>query len=121
MCRLQGCDGDRSTGSWSSPRGSTAKRSPLLPQVPTLHEEGVRDFDTSIWFAFFAPARTPRRIIDALNAELVRVLTLPEVNQFLVNTGVEVAPGTPAALASFVRAETEKYRKIMQVSGTELQ
>jgi tripartite-type tricarboxylate transporter receptor subunit TctC len=80
-----------------------------------------RNFDTSNWFAFFAPAKTPKRIIDTLNAELVRVLTLPEVNQFLVNTGIEVSPGTPEALASFVKAETEKYRKIIQVSGTELQ
>jgi tripartite-type tricarboxylate transporter receptor subunit TctC len=100
---------------------STAKRSPLLPQVATLQEEGVKDFDTRIWFAFFAPAKTPQRIIDTLNAELVRVLTLPDVSQYLVSTGVEVAPGTPAALASFVKAETDKYRRIIQVSATELQ
>ena len=49
------------------------------------------------------------------------MLTLPEVNQFLVNTGVEVAPGTPAALASFVKAETEKYRKIIKTAGIEPQ
>jgi tripartite-type tricarboxylate transporter receptor subunit TctC len=96
---------------------STAKRSAQLPQVPTLQEEGVKDFDTTIWFAFFAPAKTPKRVIDALNAELVRVLTLPDVNQFLVNTGVEVAPGSPAELARFVKSETVKYRRIIQTSG----
>lgn len=100
---------------------STAKRSPLLPQVPTLQEEGVSGFDTSIWFAFFAPAKTPRKVIDALNAELVRVLKRPDVNQFLVNTGVEVAPGSPADLARFVRSETDKYRKIIKTAGIEPQ
>ena len=89
--------------------------------MPTLQEEGVRDFDTSIWFAFFAPAKTPKQVVSALNAEIVRVLRLPEVNQFLVNTGVEVAPGSAADLTRFVRAETQKYRRIIQVSGTELQ
>lgn len=100
---------------------STAKRSPQLPQTPTLQEEGVKDFDTSIWFAFFAPAKTPKPIIDQLNAELVRVLTLPDVNQYLVNTGVDVMPGSPAELTRFVKSETEKYRRILQVSGIELQ
>ena len=100
---------------------STPKRSPQLPQVPTLQEEGVKNFDTTIWFAFFAPAKTPRRVIEALNAELVRVLTLPDVNQFLVNTGVEVAPGSPAELARFVKSETAKYRKVIQTSGIEQQ
>ncbi len=100
---------------------STAKRSALLPQVPTLQEEGVRDFDTTIWFAFFAPAKTPKATIDALNMEIVRVLMLPEVNQFLVSTGVEVSPGSPAALSAFVRSETEKYRKVMKIAGIEPQ
>lgn len=95
---------------------TTSKRSGLLPQVPTLQEEGVKDFDTTIWFAFFAPAKTPKTIMGALNAELVRVLTLPEVNQYLVSTGVEVAPGSPSALASFVKSETEKYRKVIQIA-----
>ena len=100
---------------------STPKRSPLLPQVPTLQEEGVKNFDTTIWFAFFAPAKTPKRVIDALNTELVRVLTLSDVNQFLVNTGVEVAPGSPAELARFVKSETAKYRTIIRTSGIDLQ
>lgn len=100
---------------------STAKRSPLLAQVPTLQEEGVKDFDTTIWFAFVAPAKTPKTVIDALNRELVRALKLPDVNQFLVATGVEVAPGSPAELARFIRSETDKYRKVIKTAGIELQ
>jgi tripartite-type tricarboxylate transporter receptor subunit TctC len=100
---------------------STAKRSSQVPQVPTLQEEGVKDFDTSIWFAFFAPARTPPAIINKLNQELVRTLSMPEVMQYLTNTGVEVTPGSEAELARFVKNETEKYRRIIRVSGTRLE
>jgi tripartite-type tricarboxylate transporter receptor subunit TctC len=99
---------------------STAKRSPLVPQVPTLQEEGVKDFDTSIWFAFFAPAKTPKAITDKLNREVVRVLSLPDVRKYLVSTGVEVNPGSPGELARFVKSETDKYRRIIKVSGTQI-
>jgi tripartite-type tricarboxylate transporter receptor subunit TctC len=97
---------------------STAQRSPLVPDVATLQEQGVKDFDTSIWFAFFVPAKTPKVVVGKLNAELVRILRLAEVNQYLTNTGVEIAPGSPAELARFVKSETEKYRRIIKVSGT---
>jgi tripartite-type tricarboxylate transporter receptor subunit TctC len=97
---------------------STAKRSLLVPDVATLQEQGVKDFDTSIWFAFFVPAKTPKAVVGKLNAELVRILRLAEVNQYLTNTGVEIAPGSPAELARFVKSETEKYRRIIKVSGT---
>lgn len=100
---------------------STANRSPLLPNVPTLQEEGAKGFDTSVWFAFFAPSKTPKAVLSVLNAELVRVLDLPDVREYLMNTGVEVAPGMPAELARFTRAETEKYRRIINAAGIPLQ
>jgi tripartite-type tricarboxylate transporter receptor subunit TctC len=100
---------------------STAKRSPQVPQVPTLQEEGVKDFDTSIWFAFFAPARTPAAIVMKLNHEIVRTRAMPDVNQYLTNTGVDVTPGSAGELARFVRNETGKYRRIIEVSGTRLE
>lgn len=99
---------------------STAKRATLLPEVPTLQEAGVKDFDTSIWFAFLVPAKTPRGVIAKLNAEINRILKLPEVRNYLVNTGVEVAPSTPEELARFIKSETEKYARIIQVSGTRI-
>ncbi len=100
---------------------STANRSSLLPNVPTLQEEGAKGFDTSVWFAFFAPSKTPKAVLSVLNAELVRVLNLPDVREYLMNTGVEVTPGTPAELARFTRAETEKYRRIINAAGIPLQ
>jgi len=100
---------------------STAGRSPAAPEVPTLQEQGVKDFDTSIWFAFFVPARTPKAVVTKLNAEIVRILKRPDVNSYLVKTGVDVAPSSPEALARFVKSETEKYRKIIQISGTHIE
>lgn len=99
---------------------STAKRATLLPDVPTMQEAGVKDFDTSIWFAFLVPAQTPRGVIAKLNAEINRILRLPEARDYLINTGVEVAPSTPEELARFIKSETEKYRRIIQVSGTKV-
>lgn len=99
---------------------STAKRSPSVPDIPTLQELGVKDFDTSIWFAFFVPARTPNEVVSKLNEEIVRVLRSKDAHDYLVGTGVDVAPGTPQVLARFVKSETAKYRKIIQVSGTRL-
>ena len=91
-------------------------RSALLPDVPTMMEAGYKDFDTSIWFAFFVPARTPKSIIARLNAELVRILKSKETNDFLLSTGVEVAPGTPAELARTVREDAARYGKIIRAA-----
>ncbi len=99
---------------------TTAKRSSLLPEVATMQEQGVKDFNTSIWFAFVAPAGTPKRVVAKLNAELNRILGMPEVVQYLTNTGVEIAPGTPEELARFIKSETAKYRKVIEVAGIKL-
>lgn len=99
---------------------STAKRATLLPDVPTLQESGVKDFNTSIWFAFLVPAKTPRAVIAKLNAEINRILERTDAKGYLIKTGVEVTPSTPEELARFIKAETEKYRRIIEVSGTKV-
>jgi len=99
---------------------STAKRATLLPDLPTMQEQGIKDFDTSIWFAFVVPAKTPKKIVTTLNTEIVRVLKMPEVQDYLHKTGVEIAASSPEELARFIRSEQEKYRKIIRVSGTRL-
>jgi tripartite-type tricarboxylate transporter receptor subunit TctC len=97
---------------------STVKRSSAVPEVPTLQEQGVKDFDTSIWFAFVVPAKTPTAVVNKLNAEIGRILRSTDARDYLIGTGVEVAPGTPEELARFIKSEGDKYRKIIQVSGT---
>ncbi|HXV12069.1 MAG TPA: tripartite tricarboxylate transporter substrate binding protein [Burkholderiales bacterium] len=97
---------------------TTAKRSKLLPDVPTVQEAGLKDFDTSIWFAYYVPANTPKKVIAKLHGELVRILRLPDVVNYLENvTGVDVVPGTPQELARFASAEAAKYGKIMKAAG----
>jgi len=99
---------------------STAKRSTAVPEVPTLQEQGVADFDTSIWFAFVVPAKTPKGVVDKLNAEIGRILRGTDARDYLIGTGVEVTPGSPGELARFIKSETDKYRKIIQASGTRI-
>ena len=97
---------------------TTARRSKLLPGVPTAQEGGLKDYDTSIWFAFYVRSGTPNRVISRLHGELVRILKLPDVVNYLENvTGVDVVPGTPQELARFASAEAAKYGKIMKASG----
>ena len=94
-----------------------SRRSALLPEVPTMMELGYKDFDTSIWFAFFVPARTPGPIIAKLNAELNRILKSKQTNDFLLGTGVEVAPGTPEELTRTVRDDAARYGKIIKAAN----
>jgi tripartite-type tricarboxylate transporter receptor subunit TctC len=97
---------------------TTAKRSKLLPEVPTAQEGGLKGYDTSIWFAFYVRSGTPNRVVGRLHGELVRILKLPDVVNYLENvTGVDVLPGTPQELARFASAEAAKYGKIMKASG----
>jgi tripartite-type tricarboxylate transporter receptor subunit TctC len=97
---------------------TTSKRSKLLPEVPTVQEAGLQGFDTSIWFAYYVPANTPKNVIAKLHGELVRILRLPDVVTYLEDvTGVDVLPGTPEELARFARAEAAKYGKIMKAAG----
>ena len=93
------------------------KRSPLLPNVPTAVESGVKDFVISIWFGFMVPAKTPKPVVAKLHGELTRVLKLPEVVKYLENTGVEVRPGTPEEFASLIKSDEAKFRKIIQTAG----
>lgn len=94
-----------------------SRRSALLPDVPTMMEFGYTDFDTSIWFAFFVPAKTPKPIIAKLNAELNRILKSRQTNEFLLSTGVEVAPGTPQELTRIVREDAVRYGKIIKAAN----
>ena len=94
-----------------------AKRAALLPEVPTMIEQGYKDFDTNIWFAFFLPAKTPKSIVAKLNTEIVRILRNKEMNDFLLSTGVEVAPGTPEELARTVREDAVRYGKVIKAAN----
>ena len=99
---------------------STAKRSALAPELPTMAESGLAGFDLATWFAFFAPAATPRELGERISADLRRVLAQADTKDRLTGIGVDVAGTTPEELARFHRAELAKWAKIVRDSGAKL-
>ena len=93
---------------------ASSKRSPLLPDVPTLAESGIKDGEAVVWFGMAAPAKTPRPIIDKLNREINRVLTLPDVKARLDQLGLEVQGGTPEFMEAFVKTEVTKINRLIK-------
>jgi tripartite-type tricarboxylate transporter receptor subunit TctC len=96
---------------------TTARRSPSLPDVPALAEQGLTGYDVSSWQAVFAPAGTPKSIVDRLNAEIRKILASPEIREKLLAVASDPADMTPEQFAEFVRAETEKWAKVVKASG----
>jgi len=96
---------------------TTAKRSPVLPDVPTIAESGFPGFDASVWYCIVAPAGVPKRIVDALHTALVAVLHAPDLRDRLTESGVNIETSTPAELAAFVKAEIPKWAKVVKLSG----
>jgi len=90
------------------------QRTRTMPDVPTVAELGYPGFEAINWYAFVAPGKTPRAIIDYWNRELVRALKDPEVAKELAKHGLEPQPGTPEALAKYIDAETEKWGRVVR-------
>lgn len=96
---------------------TSAQRSPLLPEVPTLAESGYPNFDVQSWFALAAPAATPKPIIEKLNAALNKALTAPDVRQRLQELGAAPEPGSPEKMRDFATAEVKRWREVVKASG----
>jgi tripartite-type tricarboxylate transporter receptor subunit TctC len=96
---------------------TTTRRSPAAPDVPTMAEAGVPGFDISNWFAYFVPSGTPAEVISRLNSEVNRGLKQPDVREKLANVGAETVGTSPEELAKFVRSETEKFARLVKLSG----
>jgi tripartite-type tricarboxylate transporter receptor subunit TctC len=92
---------------------TTAKRSPLNPEWPTLEESGVKDVNASNWTALLAPKGTPQPIIDKLNAELVKILNMPDVKERFAGGGVVTIPSSPAGLETRIKREAAVYSAIV--------
>ena len=97
-----------------------AKRSPALPDLPTVSEAGLPGYESTSWNAVYAPAGTPREIIDKLNREANAVLQSAETRKFFAEQGAESGGGTPAELAAFNRAELAKWAKVVKDSGAKV-
>ena len=96
---------------------SSAKRHPLLPDVPSIAEAGVRDFQTVAWFGFVAPAATPREIVNRLNGEILKALTIPEIRQRLIDAGSEIIGNSPEAADRFLRSELERWGTVVRAAN----
>ena len=96
---------------------TTAKRSALMPNLPTISEAGLRGFDANNWYGLLAPAKTPRPIVMRLNTEITKVLALPDVKDFLFNQGLDPAPGTPEQFGAYIKSEMTKWAKVVKDSG----
>ena len=90
------------------------KRSTLNPEWPTLQQEGVKEVDASNWTALFAPKATPQPVIDKLNAEVVKILHMPDVKERFAGGGVDIIPSSAAELDARVKQEAERFRAIVQ-------
>jgi len=96
---------------------TTAKRAPLLPEVPTLEEEGLPGFRIESWFGLLAPAGTPPAIVARLNADTLKVLARDDVRQTLGAQGLELRPGTPEQFAEHIKSEIAKFTRIARAAG----
>jgi len=99
---------------------TTAKRSPELPDVPTIAEAGLPGYEATSWFGLLAPAKTPADIVNRIDAALVKVLANPEVKKKLSEQGAEPYAETPEQFAAFIKAETAKWGKVVKESGASL-
>ncbi len=88
-----------------------------LPNIPTVAEAGVPGFEVTAWFGVFAPARTPKPIIDRLNEELGKILLMPDVRQRIAQHGMQAGGGSPQSLREFLAIEIEKWGKLIREAG----
>ena len=94
-----------------------AKRSALLPELPTVREAGVPGYEVTAWFGFFGPAGVPKPIVDRLNAELNAIMKLPDIRAKFAELGVETESGSAEEFAGFVRGEAGKWAAVIKAAG----
>jgi tripartite-type tricarboxylate transporter receptor subunit TctC len=99
---------------------TAAKRSALMPELPTIAEAGLPGYEAVGWFGFAAPAGTPRPVVAKLNQEIVRVLNLPDVRERLLGIGAEPVGSSPEAFSRFVKTEMAKWGKIVKALNLKL-
>jgi tripartite-type tricarboxylate transporter receptor subunit TctC len=98
---------------------SSAQRSPLAPDLPTMAEEGVAGYELTAWFAAFVPAKTPKAVVNKLNAAIKAAIADKAVQDPLLSAGIEPQTSTPDELRAFVVSETKKWADIVKAAGIE--
>ena len=96
---------------------TSLKRTPVMKEVPAIAETGLPGYEVSTWYGLFAPAATPRAVVDKLNAELVRILALPDVKERLGAEAYELPADSPDQFAALIKAELGKWAKVVRETG----
>jgi tripartite-type tricarboxylate transporter receptor subunit TctC len=100
---------------------STAKRSPEMPEVPTIAEAGLPGYEATVWIGMLAPAGTPSEIVAKLNGEISKLVRTGEMQKLLAPTGMEPDPDTPAQFGVYLKADYDKWGKVVRDSGATVQ
>ena len=96
---------------------TTAKRSPALPDVPTLQEAGLKDFDIGTWFGGLAPVGTPKPVLDRLSAEATKIIQSPDFRKRMDDIGAQPVGNSPAEMAAQIRSETDKFSLLVKAGN----
>ncbi len=96
---------------------TTAKRSKVLPDLPTISESGLSGYEVTQWYAMQAPAGTPKEVLAKLNGEVRKILSMPDIVERLSAQGAEPAPTTPEVLEAYIKTEIAKWAKVVKASG----
>ncbi|HRL29561.1 MAG: tripartite tricarboxylate transporter substrate binding protein [Ottowia sp.] len=96
---------------------TTAKRSPALPDVPTLQEAGLKDFDIGTWFGVLAPVGTPKPVLDRLSAEATKIIQSPDFRKRMDDIGAQPVGNSPAEMAAQIRSETDKFSVLVKAGN----
>ena len=92
---------------------TTRKRSAIVPELPTIAESGVPDYEVNNWYAMGAPVKTPKAVISRLNKEITAILNDAAIKQILLQQGLESSPSTPEELGKYMKSEFEKWGKLI--------
>lgn len=99
---------------------TTENRSKVAPELPTIAESGLPGYEVTQWYGLQAPAGTPREVLARLNAEVRKVLSMPDIIEKLTAQGAEPAPSTPEVLEAYVKTEITKWAKVVKASGAKV-
>lgn len=99
---------------------TSLKRSPALPELPTIAESGIRGYEAVSWYGVLGPAGLPHDVIAKLNTEIGRILRLPDIKDSYATQGAEAEPGTPEQFAGLIKSEIQKWGKVVRDSGAKI-